>query len=141
MNQGIFHSMHGDQEELQCRRVCPLGPHATTGAPRRYSGPLPGDRVQIDTMKVSTGRFQSTAIDNCTRLRVLDVYPWYAYRSLSIRLAGRKISWKIGCFLWKGSRSNLPCPSEDPLILVNLVHQKLEVVRISLIASELSVDW
>lgn len=51
-----------------------------------------------------------------------------------------EISWKIGCFLWEGSRSSLPRPSEDPLILVNLVHQKLEAVRISLIASGLSMD-
>lgn len=44
-------------------------------SPRRYSRPLPGDRVQIDTMKISTGRFQYTAIDDCTRLRVLGLYP------------------------------------------------------------------
>ena len=31
--------------------------------------------MQIDTMKVSTGRFQYTAIDDCTRLRVLGLYP------------------------------------------------------------------
>jgi transposase InsO family protein len=31
--------------------------------------------VQIDTMKVSTSRFQYTAIDNCTRLHVLGLYP------------------------------------------------------------------
>jgi transposase InsO family protein len=43
--------------------------------PRRYSRPLPGDHVQVDTMKVSPGRFQYTAIDDCTRLRVLGLYP------------------------------------------------------------------
>ncbi len=31
--------------------------------------------MQIDTMKISTGRFQYTAIDDCTRLRVLGLYP------------------------------------------------------------------
>jgi hypothetical protein len=39
--------------------------------PQRYSRSLPGDRVQMDTMKVGAGRFQYTAIDDCTRLRVL----------------------------------------------------------------------
>ena len=43
--------------------------------PRRYSRPVPGDRIQVDTMKVAAGRFQYTAIDDCTRLRVLGVYP------------------------------------------------------------------
>ena len=42
---------------------------------RRYSRPLPGDRVQVDTMKVSTECFQYTAIDDRTRLRVLGLYP------------------------------------------------------------------
>jgi hypothetical protein len=39
------------------------------------SRPLPGDRVQVDTMKIIEGRFQYTAIDDCTRLRVLGLYP------------------------------------------------------------------
>lgn len=43
--------------------------------PQRYSRPLPGDRVQVDTMKVGPGRYQYTAIDDCTRLRVLGLYP------------------------------------------------------------------
>jgi hypothetical protein len=42
---------------------------------RRYSRPLPGDRVQVDTMKISGGCFQYTAVDDCTRLRVLGLYP------------------------------------------------------------------
>jgi transposase InsO family protein len=42
---------------------------------RRYSRPLPGDRIQLDTMKVASGRFQYTAIDDCIRLRVLGLYP------------------------------------------------------------------
>ena len=32
--------------------------------PRRYSRPVPGDRIQVDTMKVTAGRFQYTAIDD-----------------------------------------------------------------------------
>jgi transposase InsO family protein len=42
---------------------------------RRYSRPLPGDRVQVDTMKIAGERIQYTAIDDCTRLRVLGLYP------------------------------------------------------------------
>jgi transposase InsO family protein len=48
------------------------GPPETS---RRYSRPVPGDRIQVDTMKVTAGRFQYTAIEDCTRLRVLGLYP------------------------------------------------------------------
>jgi len=41
----------------------------------RYSKSLPGDRVQIDLTKVAPGKYQFTAIDDCTRLRVLRIYP------------------------------------------------------------------
>jgi transposase InsO family protein len=41
----------------------------------RYSKRLPGDRVQIDVTKVAPGKYQFTAIDDCTRLRVLRIYP------------------------------------------------------------------
>lgn len=40
----------------------------------RYSRPLPGDRVQMDVMKVRAKCYQFTAIDDCTRLRVLRLY-------------------------------------------------------------------
>ncbi len=43
--------------------------------PRRYSRPVPGDRVQMDTMKIARGVYQYTAIDDCSRFRVLAVYP------------------------------------------------------------------
>ena len=43
--------------------------------PTRYSRPNAGDRVQIDTMKVAKGLIQFTAIDDCTRMRVLALYP------------------------------------------------------------------
>jgi len=39
--------------------------------PRSYSRPTPGDRVQLDTMRVAPKRIQFTAIDDCTRMRVL----------------------------------------------------------------------
>lgn len=43
--------------------------------PKSYSRPLPGDRVQLDTFKVAPGLYQYTAADDCTRLRVLGLYP------------------------------------------------------------------
>lgn len=41
----------------------------------RYNRPIPGDRVQVDVMKVRGNCYQFTAIDDCTRLRVLRLYP------------------------------------------------------------------
>lgn len=43
--------------------------------PKRYNRPTAGDRVQIDSMKVMDGLIQFTAIDDCTRMRVLGLYP------------------------------------------------------------------
>ena len=41
----------------------------------RYSRPIPGERVQMDTCKVAPGLYQYTAIDDCTRYKVLGLYP------------------------------------------------------------------
>ena len=41
---------------------------------KRYTRPVPGDRVQIDTCKVGKHLYQFTAIDDCTRMRVLGLY-------------------------------------------------------------------
>lgn len=40
----------------------------------RYSRPTPGDRVQMDVCKISPGIYQYTAIDDCTRYKVLRLY-------------------------------------------------------------------
>lgn len=40
----------------------------------RYSRPLPGDRVQMDTCKIAPGIYQYTSVDDCTRYRVLRLY-------------------------------------------------------------------
>jgi len=42
---------------------------------KRYARPIPGDRVQMDTCKISPGIYQYTAIDDCTRYRVLAIFP------------------------------------------------------------------
>lgn len=41
---------------------------------KRYSKLTPGDRVQMDTCKIAPGLYQYTAIDDCTRYRVLRLY-------------------------------------------------------------------
>ena len=41
---------------------------------KRYSRPIPGDRIQMDTCKIGLNLYQYTAIDDCTRYRVLQVY-------------------------------------------------------------------
>ena len=60
---------------LHAHERAPLVRRRPPENPRRYSRPLPGDRVQVDTMKIIEGRLQYTAIDDCTRLRVLGLYP------------------------------------------------------------------
>jgi hypothetical protein len=42
---------------------------------KRYSRPVPGDRIQIDVCKIVPAVYQYTAIDDCSRYRVLGVYP------------------------------------------------------------------
>jgi transposase InsO family protein len=43
-------------------------------ATRRYAKDVPGERVQMDTCKIAPGVYQYTAVDDCTRVRVLAVY-------------------------------------------------------------------
>ena len=40
----------------------------------RYQRPIPGDRVQMDTCKIAPSKYQYTAVDDCTRIRVLRLY-------------------------------------------------------------------
>lgn len=54
--------------------VKPLTRYRKHQAIKRYSRPLPGDRVQMDVMKVRAKCYQFTAVDDCTRLRVLRLY-------------------------------------------------------------------
>ncbi len=42
---------------------------------KRYSRPVPGDRVQLDVCKIVPAVYQHTAIDDCSRYQVLGVYP------------------------------------------------------------------
>lgn len=54
--------------------VSVLKPHKRKHQFKRYTRPVPGDRVQIDTCKVGKNLYQFTAIDDCTRMRVLALY-------------------------------------------------------------------
>jgi transposase InsO family protein len=42
---------------------------------RRYQKDIPGERVQMDVCKIAPKLYQSTAIDDCTRLKVIRLYP------------------------------------------------------------------
>lgn len=60
---------------LVAAQVKPLVKPRRPTIPKRYSRPIPGDRVQMDTMKIAPGVYQYTAVDDCSRFRVLGVYP------------------------------------------------------------------
>jgi transposase InsO family protein len=53
----------------------PKRPEQAKEGSTRYSRPIPGERVQMDTMKIRDDLYQFTAIDDCTRMRVLGLYP------------------------------------------------------------------
>lgn len=43
-------------------------------AVKRYQKEVPGERIQMDVCKIAPGLYQYTAIDDCTRYRVLALY-------------------------------------------------------------------
>ena len=60
---------------LTAANVKPLVRPKRSHVPKRYNRPIPGDRVQMDTMKIVPGVYQYTAVDDCSRFRVLGVHP------------------------------------------------------------------
>jgi transposase InsO family protein len=42
---------------------------------KRYSRSIPGECVQMDTCKIMAGLYQYTAIDDCSRYKVISIYP------------------------------------------------------------------
>jgi transposase InsO family protein len=42
---------------------------------KRYAREIPGERVQIDTCEIADDLYQYTAIDDCTRMKILKLYP------------------------------------------------------------------
>ena len=62
-----------------CRRcgdnhVPPLVRPARQKTRHRYARLFPGERVQLDTCKIAPGCYQYTAVDDCTRYRVLGIF-------------------------------------------------------------------
>jgi transposase InsO family protein len=54
-------------------RPCLVRPPARKGS-KRYVKEIPGERVQVDTCKIAPGLYQYTAVDDCTRIRVLALF-------------------------------------------------------------------
>jgi len=59
---------------LQRHRVKPVVRKRRKKDYIRYPRPFPGDRVQMDTCKISPKLIQYTAVDDCTRYRVLALF-------------------------------------------------------------------
>src|SRR5690606_11019790 len=62
------------QKVLQKYAVAPLRRKRNPQRYKRYQRPIPGDRVQMDTIKIAKGIFQYTAIDDCSRFLVVALY-------------------------------------------------------------------
>lgn len=58
---------------LSDARVRPLKQPPRGRHTKRYSRPIPGERVQMDTCKIAPGIYQYTSVDDCTRCRVLRI--------------------------------------------------------------------
>jgi transposase InsO family protein len=67
---GTIHAVLVRHGENRLRR-----PRLQRKGTRRYSRPVPGERVQMDVCKIGKGIFQYTAVDDCTRYRVLGLAP------------------------------------------------------------------
>jgi len=59
---------------LQKHHVKPVRKYRRKKDYIRYQRPIPGDRVQMDTCKIAPGLIQYTAVDDCTRYRVLRLF-------------------------------------------------------------------
>lgn len=59
---------------LTRNNVQPIKRFRRKGHIKRYERPTPGDRVQMDTCKIGPRMYQYTAVDDCTRYRVLALY-------------------------------------------------------------------
>ena len=55
-------------------KVKPLIRNRRNNGFKSYNRPTPGDRIQMDTKKLAPGKYQYTAINDCTRWRVLGIY-------------------------------------------------------------------
>lgn len=60
---------------LSRAKVVPIIKRRRSAVIQRYNLSIPGERIQMDTMKIAEGRYQYTAVDDCSRFRVLGLYP------------------------------------------------------------------
>ena len=63
------------QKVLIRNEVAPLVKPKRKKKPKRYQMDIPGERVQMDTCKIVPGMYQFTAVDDCTRYLVAEIYP------------------------------------------------------------------
>ena len=70
----------------------------------RYSRPIPGDRVQMDTCKIAPGIYQYTAVDDCSRYRVLAMY--------RRRTAANTLT--CAAVMFHGRLTRIACPASAP---------------------------
>ncbi len=63
------------QRALNQLQVVPLKRSRRPQSPKRYNRPVPGECVQMDTMQIRLGLYQYTAVDDCSRFRVLGLCP------------------------------------------------------------------
>ena len=73
-HEGIKRSTSTIWKVLHRAEVGPLHRPKLKRESKRYCRPVPDDRVQIDSMKLAPKLYQFTAVDDCTRLRVLGLY-------------------------------------------------------------------
>ena len=62
------------EKVLRRNKAPPIRRHKNKQKINRYNRPVPGERIQVDTCKIADGIYQYTAIDDCTRFRVLGLY-------------------------------------------------------------------
>ena len=67
-------SLASIHKALSRNKVKPLRRIRPKNGFKSYNRPIPGDRVQMDTKKLAPSKYQYTAIDDCTRWRVLGIY-------------------------------------------------------------------
>ena len=71
-----FHlSLASIQKVLNRNQVKPIQKPKRKKKYKRYQKEVPGERVQIDTCKIRPGMYQFTAVDDCTRFLVAEIYP------------------------------------------------------------------
>ena len=62
------------QKVLQKHQVKPLQKIRRHKEIKRYQCDIPGERVQMETCKIGPGVYQYTAVDDCTRYKVVAIY-------------------------------------------------------------------